>query len=46
MQQEPSAEIKGYDADDVVKAPEFIGAEGVIASKSNRKNPRHFDKVL
>jgi hypothetical protein len=36
----------GYDADDVVKAPEFMGAEGVMASKSNRKNPRHFDKVL
>jgi transposase len=23
-----------------------MGAEVVIASKSNRKNPRHFDKVL
>ena len=37
---------KGYDADYVVKAAEFIGAEVVIASKSNRKNPRNFDKVL
>jgi hypothetical protein len=36
----------GYDADDVVKAAEFRGAEGAMASKSNRKNPRHFDKVL
>jgi transposase len=36
----------GYDADDVVKAPEFMGSEGVMASKSNRKNPRHFDKFL
>jgi transposase len=36
----------GYDADDVMKAPEFMGAEGVIASKSNRKNPQHFDKAL
>jgi transposase len=32
----------GYDADDVVKAAEFMGAEVVIASK----NPRYFDKVL
>jgi transposase len=23
-----------------------MGAEGVMASKSNRKNPRHFDKAL
>ena len=37
---------KGYDADYVVKAAEFIGAEVVIPSKSNRKNPRNFDKVL
>jgi transposase len=37
---------KGYDADYVVKASEFMGAEVVIASKSNRKNPRNFDKVL
>ena len=37
---------KGYDADYVVKAGEFIGAEVVIPSKSNRKNPRNFDKVL
>jgi len=37
---------KGYDADCVVKAGEFIGAEVVIPSKSNRKNPRIFDKVL
>jgi hypothetical protein len=37
---------KDYDADDVVKAAEFMGAEGVMASKSNCKNPRHFDKVL
>ncbi len=36
----------GYDADDVVKAAEFMGSEGVMASKSNRKNPRHFDKAL
>jgi hypothetical protein len=28
---------RGYDADDVVKAPGFMGAEGVMASKSNRK---------
>ena len=37
---------KGDDADYVVKAAEFIGAEVVIPSKSNRKNPRNFDKVL
>ena len=37
---------KGYDADYVVKASEFMGAEVVIPSKSNRKNPRNFDKVL
>ena len=37
---------KGDDADYVVKAPKFIGAEVVIPSKSNRKNPRNFDKVL
>ena len=37
---------KGYDADYVMKAAEFMGAEVVIASKSNRKNPRNFDKVL
>jgi transposase len=37
---------RGYDADDVVKAPEFMGSEGVMASKSNCKNPRHFDKAL
>ncbi len=37
---------KGYDADYVVKASEFMMAEVVIPSKSNRKNPRNFDKVL
>ena len=37
---------KGYDADYVVKAPKFMRAEVVIPSKSNRKNPRNFDKVL
>ena len=36
----------GYDGDDVMKDPEFIGAEGAIASKSNCKNPRHVDKAL
>ncbi len=36
----------GYDADDVMKAAEFMGSEGVIASKSNCKNPRHVDKAL
>ena len=37
---------KGYDADYVMKAPKFMRAEVVIPSKSNRKNPRNFDKVL
>jgi transposase len=36
----------GYDADHVVKAAEFMGSESVMASKSYRKNPRHFDQVL
>ena len=27
----------GYDADDVMKASDFMGSEGVMASKSNRK---------
>ena len=37
---------KGDDADYVVKAGEFMMAEVVIPSKSNRKNPRNFDKVF
>ena len=37
---------KGYDADYVVKAAEFIGAEVVIPSKPNRKEVRSFDKDL
>ncbi len=36
----------GYDADHVMKAPEFMGSEGAMASKYNCKNPRHFDKAL
>ncbi len=35
-----------YDANDVMKASDFMGSEGVMASKSNRKNPRHVDKAL
>ncbi len=37
---------KSYDADYVVKASEFIGAEVVIPSKSNRTEVRSFDKDL
>ena len=37
---------KGYDGDYVVKAAEVMGAEVVIPSKFNRKNPRNFEKVL
>ncbi len=37
---------KGYDADYVVKAAELMGTEVVPPSKSNRKSPRNFDKVL
>jgi transposase len=37
---------KGYDADYVVKAAEFIGAEVVIPLKSNRTEVRSFDKDL
>jgi len=35
-----------HHADYLVKAAEFMGAEVVIPSKSNRKNPRNFDTVL
>ena len=37
---------KGDDADYVMKAPKFMRAEVVIASKSNRKEVRSFDKDL
>lgn len=37
---------KGYDADYVVKAAEFMGAEVVIPPRSMRKNPRTIDKDL
>ena len=37
---------KSYDADYVVKASEFMGAEVVIPSKSNRTEVRSFDKDL
>lgn len=37
---------KGYDADYIVEAVEKIGAIAVIPPKSNRNNPRKYDKEL
>ena len=37
---------KGYDADALVKRIEAKGAEAVIPPKSNRKEPRDYDKDL
>ena len=37
---------KGYDADALVKSIEAQGAEAVIPPKSNRKEPRDYDKDL
>ncbi len=44
----PSAVIadKAYDSDPLVKTIESKGAEAVIPSKVNRKQPRAFDKFL
>jgi transposase len=37
---------KGYDADYVLDAAHAMGAEAVIPPKSNRKEPREYDKEL
>jgi len=37
---------KGYDAEYIVEAALAMGAEVVIPPKSNRKNPREYDKIL
>ena len=37
---------KGYDADYIVEAIEKSGAIAVIPPRSNRKNPRDYDKEL
>ena len=37
---------RGYDADYVVKAAQVMGAEAVIPSKKNRKQPRPYDTHL
>jgi transposase len=37
---------KGYDADYIAKAAENIGAQAVIPSRSNSKNPRVYDAHL
>ncbi len=37
---------KGYDADALVKRIEAKGAQAVIPPKSNRKEPRDYDKDL
>ncbi len=45
---EPDAVLgdKGYDSDDLVGRIEGRGAEAVIPPRSNRKEPREYDKVL
>lgn len=35
---------KGYDADDIVKTIESLGAEAVIPCRSNRKEQRMYDE--
>ena len=42
----PVMKEKGYDADYVVDAVHAMGAEVVIPPKSNRKEPREYDKEL
>ena len=44
----PNAVIadKGYDADHLQDAIGDLGAEAVIAPRSNRKTPRDYDKAL
>ena len=37
---------KGYDSDDLVRAIESSGAAAVIPPRSNRKEPRDYDKHL
>jgi len=37
---------KGYDSNSFVEAVHMEGAEAVIPSRSNRKNPRDYDKIL
>jgi transposase len=37
---------KGYDSSDLVEAIEAGGAEAVIPSRSNRKEPREYDEHL
>jgi transposase len=37
---------KGYDADCVVKASEYMGFKVVLPSKSNRKKSRYFNKEI
>ena len=36
---------KGYDSDDLVEAIEAGGAEAVIPPRSNRKEPRDYDRA-
>lgn len=37
---------KGYDADALVQAVEATGAQAVIPPRSNRRNPRDFDRQV